>query len=239
MEFKGPERRLAPQAIDTKLVDYSTMRKLITEGKAGYKELRANTAIPLDERNALAFELAEILDQQVIELQGQLALDDLTQLLNRVFLKSILKSYLKQLSVHREGESREDSIEGVMVIFLDVNAFKSINDNYGHPVGDRALIAVAQRLREVTRPSDSLFRISGDEFMVVMPVAHKKDAEASFARVQTEINKSLSVEARGKRVPINISMGHRLIEEGDEEAVARIIEEADNKMYEDKKGIKK
>jgi diguanylate cyclase len=85
--------------------------------------------------------------------------DSLTGLSNRLQLEKTLARAITERSPE----------ESVGVVFIDLDGFKLVNDSYGHEVGDRFLKAVAKRLQTLARPSDSVFRVSGDEFVIVTP----------------------------------------------------------------------
>jgi diguanylate cyclase (GGDEF)-like protein len=84
--------------------------------------------------------------------------DPLTGLLNRTLLTQRVEHAFRR--VQRSGKT-------IAMFFVDLDAFKAINDTYGHQVGDELLVAVGQRLSRVLRPGDSLARLSGDEFVVL------------------------------------------------------------------------
>jgi diguanylate cyclase (GGDEF)-like protein/PAS domain S-box-containing protein len=89
--------------------------------------------------------------------------DALTGLPNRVLLLDRLESALARLRRHQSF---------LAVLYLDLDRFKTVNDNLGHEIGDRLLHEVARRLQDTLRPSDSVARLGGDEFAAVLPDLH-------------------------------------------------------------------
>jgi two-component system cell cycle response regulator len=88
---------------------------------------------------------------------------------------------------HLRGLMSAGLPNGVSVLMLDVDHFKTVNDRFGHAVGDRALKAVAEMLRGRTRVFDSIARYGGEEFVVVMPGASPADARAAAERLRDSI----------------------------------------------------
>ena len=86
--------------------------------------------------------------------------DPLTGLPNRVLLLDRLEAALARLRRHPTF---------LAVLYLDLDRFKTVNDNLGHEVGDRLLHVVARRLQDTLRPSDSVARLGGDEFAAILP----------------------------------------------------------------------
>ena len=123
---------------------------------------------------------------------------------------------------------RRDASSGVLM-FLDLDHFKEVNDQFGHAGGDSLLIAVAGRLREQVRESDTVARLGGDEFTVILPKL--RDSEDA-ARLASNIIASLSrpFEIAGKQATIGVSIGiARFPLHGD--TVERIVNAADHAMY--------
>lgn len=89
-------------------------------------------------------------------------LDSLTQLPNR-------RHFIEQVQI--ESARAKRSRKHFAVLFIDINKFKAINDTYGHATGDRALVAVSQRLKDTIRAGDFLCRLGGDEFAVLMDLS--------------------------------------------------------------------
>ncbi len=101
--------------------------------------------------------------------------DALTGLPNRVLLADRLKQAIARS--HRSGRS-------LAVLYLDLDGFKAVNDQHGHDTGDQLLVNISHRLKEVLREGDTLARIGGDEFVVVMvDLEHPDDYEAVLNRL--------------------------------------------------------
>jgi len=101
----------------------------------------------------------EELHKQKNALSHQANYDSLTNLPNRVLLNDRLKQ-----SIRRSSRNHEQ----FALFFIDLDRFKDVNDTYGHEYGDKLLIKVAQRIGSILRKEDTLARISGDEFVVIM-----------------------------------------------------------------------
>jgi diguanylate cyclase (GGDEF)-like protein len=94
----------------------------------------------------------------------------------------------------------------VSILYLDLDDFKRVNDKFGHDAGDRALVAVAERLR-ATAPAHALVaRLGGDEFAIVVPDADGADAQALAVRVVAEMGRPLALERYGE-VSVGVSVG--------------------------------
>ncbi|PHS37840.1 MAG: hypothetical protein COB07_09855 [Sulfurovum sp.] len=106
--------------------------------------------------------------QQAQEIQHQAHHDALTGLPNRVLFADRLEQGIKKAERHQRG---------LALFFIDLDKFKHINDSLGHGVGDNVLKAVAKRLEGIIRKEDTLARLSGDEFTVIIEdLAHPEDA---------------------------------------------------------------
>jgi diguanylate cyclase (GGDEF)-like protein len=137
---------------------------------------------------------------------------------------------LTSLSNRRRLREEFDRVKasGAAVIFLDVDNFKEINDRFGHIVGDACLLRVAAALTRAFRTDDALFRLGGDEFLVL---AVGLDPEAAHARV-SRLRDALAVGEAGAP-PCTVSVGvARLAPDAEPEAALR---EADERMYLEKR----
>jgi len=147
--------------------------------------------------------------------------DGLTNVLNNAAFMERLTLAARQANIG----GRHD----LAVLFVDLNKFKQINDQYGHVVGDRLLIAIARRLRAAVRPSDSVARLGGDEFAVLLEhVAHQRDVDAVVHRVQHALDQPFNVD--GREVRASASVGIALASEHGSRP-RDMLRAADRSMY--------
>lgn len=151
--------------------------------------------------------------------------DFLTDLPNRKALISKLKEELARAKRHHYLDA---------FVFLDLDGFKAVNDNYGHKVGDSLLLEVAQRLRKSIREEDFVARISGDEFAIILCnfSLDKERAKEDITKIATKIVESLNrpFMIDGVQVNIGASLGIRFFPE-DASDTSSIIRDADSAMY--------
>ncbi|MEP2373791.1 GGDEF domain-containing protein [Ilumatobacter sp.] len=134
-------------------------------------------------------------DQDALRLAA--TTDELTGLDNR-----------RQLLAWLETERRCGSL-----LYVDVDDFKSVNDRFGHVVGDTVLVEIARRLQSLCRTEDRIGRIGGDEFVVVLPGADDRLAGEIAARIIDRIGEPLDVAGQVHR--ISVTIGHAPLDAGD------------------------
>jgi len=122
--------------------------------------------------------------------------DPLTGLYNQRYLMRHLRNLL-------EGPQARD----LALLMIDVDHFKTVNDDYGHAAGDRALHAIAETLRGNTRVFDSLARYGGEEFVVVMPSTGREDAVIAAERLRAAVEGLGFEPGPGQRCRLTISIG--------------------------------
>ncbi|HEY0795312.1 MAG TPA: GGDEF domain-containing protein [Acidisarcina sp.] len=109
-----------------------------------------------------------------------------------------------RLNVALERAARYST--GLAVLMLDLDRFKAINDTYGHHAGDETLRLTAQRITSVVRKSDTVARMGGDEFVVLLPdVENAEEAEKIAAKVVAAL--SVPVLLEGREIPVSVSVG--------------------------------
>jgi diguanylate cyclase (GGDEF)-like protein len=119
------------------------------------------------------------------------------------------------------------------VAFIDIDGFKRVNDEYGHPAGDELLKQFAQELRSACRTTDTLGRWGGDEF-ILMLTCGMAEARAQMDRLRKWVcgNYTLQLNSNPLNVLVNASMG--LAERQDGDTLKELVERADAEMYNDK-----
>jgi len=120
------------------------------------------------------------------------------------------------------------------VLFIDLDHFKSINDTYGHAVGDDVLRTVAQTLQAQVRRSDIVGRIGGEEFSVFLPNTSVQGAQQLAETLRLAVE-SIHIEVNGVRLKITASIGVAA-KRFDQETMQAIQQHADQAMYEAKRG---
>lgn len=158
------------------------------------------------------------------EAETQLAFladhDSLTGLLNR---SSLMRIFAQQI------EAAQAAGESLVLFFIDLDRFKTVNDTLGHHAGDQLLVAAAGRLREQLRPEDVLARFGGDEFVVVLGGSPPQEMIAAIA--QRLINSILRpFVINGHEMFISASIGSAAYPEHGEDAIT-ILKNADIAMY--------
>ena len=169
-----------------------------------------------DGRPLIRGSIADITRQKTAEceLARQARSDALTGLANRVQLLDTLGA--------ADAAAR-------LLVFLDLDDFKRINDSLGHAAGDTLLVQVAERLTGTVRPHDLVVRLGGDEFVVLLELDEAAPAEPVLRRVQRVFGAPFDLDGRAVRV--TASAGALVVEPGGDHAAESLLERADAAMY--------
>jgi diguanylate cyclase (GGDEF)-like protein len=162
-------------------------------------------------------ETIRMLEEQAKDLERMALYDTLTGLPNRRLLQERLRSALD-----------DPEHEAVALLLLNLDRFKEINDTFGHQHGDRLLQQLGPRLHTVLRASDTVARLSGDEFAVLLPGAGVEEACAVAERLGTAVGQPYSVE--GYVLEVSASIGIAVAPEHGVDADA-VLRRADIAMY--------
>ncbi len=149
--------------------------------------------------------------------------DPLTELPNRLLFNARLEHALQR--AQREQQR-------VAVLFLDLDNFKSINDSLGHPVGDALLQEVAVRLRGLLREEDTVARVAGDEFIIILDeVAGPEEASLVAEKLLAAFDESIKLKSNELHITISIGI---VLFPNDGKNVTELVKNADAAMYHSK-----
>lgn len=178
----------------------------------------------LDEEELSALkDLAELAEHELVAVQLA-TLDDLTTISNRRGFYNLAQNSLDLCARQKLPAS---------LIFLDLNEFKSINDNFGHAEGDIALRAFATMMKDTFRNSDVIARFGGDEFVVLLTDATIEFSKDILSRFQLTIDTYNQKKAHGYN--ICFSSGIVYTENEDDYSIQKLLIRADKLMYREKK----
>ena len=150
------------------------------------------------------------------ELKRRALTDDLTDLPNRTALSQHLERVL-----HRRNRTP------IAALFIDVDNFKSVNDEFGHAAGDEVLVGIAQHLRNNIRAGDIAARVGGDEFVVVCELEHTDEATVIAERIRLAVQHSF--DDSGHRLRVTASVGIALAQPNDDPVT--LVRRADTAAY--------
>ncbi|MCC2955185.1 diguanylate cyclase [Massilia sp. IC2-477] len=170
------------------------------------------------------------LEAQSKQLERLAQHDSLTGLINYRQLTRLLERALARAT-------RRDSV--VVIMFIDLDGFKAVNDTYGHATGDLVLQMVARRVQEKLRAEDALARLGGDEFVIMLEDVASREGALRVAQLALDQIKSVT-EADGNPVSISASIGISSARghAGAARGSAALLAEADKAMYEAKQAGK-
>ena len=233
-ELFGAEFGLRTMLDDSRVMDADEPLIGLTESRAlegGLVNWTLTSKTPLHDAAAKVVGLVGItreindLKHAEIALQEIATHDTLTGLPNRY----LMFDRLNQLLIRAERSATRFGL-----LFVDVDDFKRINDTRGHDVGDLLLRGIAERLTGNVRAADTVARIGGDEFVVLLEgLRASRDATAVSEKIQAEIGKPFPLPGGAERVTVSIGIG-LYPEDGHDPDV--LLKAADVAMYRSKQG---
>lgn len=181
-----------------------------------------------DEISMLAEEINKMLQAQKETekiLHTYSLTDDLTGLYNRRGFITLAEQQFK-IADRSHGK--------MLLIYIDVDNLKDINDSFGHLEGDRALIDIAGVIKDTFRESDIVARIGGDEFVILTTEADNLNFEKIISRLLENIKRFNQNQPR--KYILSVSIGYARYDPDNPNSIDDLIAEADRRMYENKKG---
>jgi diguanylate cyclase (GGDEF)-like protein len=167
--------------------------------------------------------MAFFLVSEVYKVRSMALHDPLTGLANRRLLED---------RMHQLVAMSERSRAGFEIFYVDLDAFKPVNDDYGHTVGDQLLIEIGDRLQSQVRQMDTVARVGGDEFIVLTPGNMRNQEKDDFlARISERVTQVF--DYAGAHIDVKASIGSASFP-GDAVTIDDLLRVADGRMYADK-----
>lgn len=175
-----------------------------------------NASHPID-KTAIIQHLLDELSKATLE-------DVLTQVYNRRYFERSMTAEIER--------SRRDQRPCGLVL-LDIDHFKSFNDQYGHDIGDLVLKNVANTISQSLRSTDTISRVGGEEFAIIVPNTFRLDAGFLAERIRTNVER-LTLEHDGDTLSVTISLGVAINDPRNPETLNELYKRADNALYDAK-----
>ena len=188
--------------------------------KNAYNANQIRLVETIAQQTSIAMDNAKLFEK----MQEMAITDSLTGLYNRRYFYMILDNEFERAKRYQTPLS---------LIMMDIDHFKTVNDEYGHLVGDDVLRSMSEICEELLRQTDNMFRYGGEEFMIILPGTKQEEAFNVAERIRATIEKAVIKTKKGS-VKITISIG--VSEYGEQYSEpSEFIESADRTMYEAKK----
>lgn len=165
------------------------------------------------------------LHEKLEEANAKLFMMARTDGLTRTYNRAAIVERLEQEIARSQREETP-----LAALMLDVDHFKRVNDRFGHLLGDKVLVEIAQRLCAECRPYDSTGRFGGEEFLVVLPGPRFEDMSSLADRIRQRV-KGTPIAADGQRLEVTVSTGAVWVPAGVKLGVQDVIKAADDLLY--------
>ena len=166
----------------------------------------------------------------------QALIDGLCELSSRDALTGLANRRQFELALAREIDRVARAGEPALVMMVDIDHFKKVNDTHGHPAGDVVLKAVADALQDCIRPMDTLARFGGEEFAMILPNCPAAFGQAVAERVRTHVQSRTVALASGEQVSVTVSIGGAYAPQWVRSSAPLWIARADQQLYRAKHG---
>ncbi|MDP3763267.1 MAG: GGDEF domain-containing protein [bacterium] len=168
------------------------------------------------------------LETQVHELERDLIHDPLTELKTRSFFEDEVSVYLEIITQNEQGKRKEwFGFKNISFIFFDIDHFKSVNDTYGHDVGDMVLHKVAEIIQTSLRTGDTAARWGGEEMVASLLGAGERDAMAKAE----EIRKKVEVLTFPEIPDLHLTISSGVAASSKGVTLAELVKHADQALY--------
>lgn len=161
----------------------------------------------------------------------QSLIDGLCELSSRDALTGLANRRQFELTLASEVDRVARAGEPALVLMIDIDHFKQVNDQHGHPAGDLVLKAVANSLRECIRPMDTVARYGGEEFAMILPNCGPSFGQAVAERIRAHVMASPIEILAGQRVAVTVSIGGAFAPQWVRSSALLWVERADQQLY--------
>ncbi|HOG33957.1 MAG TPA: GGDEF domain-containing protein, partial [Petrotogaceae bacterium] len=174
-------------------------------------------------KNQIAFVTQDITAKKKLEeeLKTYASIDELTGIFNRRVGISLLEKEIMQ------SQRRNSPLS---IIYIDINGLKNTNDRFGHSMGDELITNATKIIKKCARKSDIIFRMGGDEFLIILPDCKAEKAEVVWKRIRNECDQF----NKNSDTPYKISMSHGTATYSGEQTIDEFVNQADSQMYKEK-----
>jgi len=161
------------------------------------------------------------IQKQKDEIELLALTDPMTKLYNR--------RYFTQTSKHLLSLAKRDKTE-LSILMIDIDNFKSINDTYGHKIGDDVIIALSSMMLTISRKSDIVCRFGGEEFLILFPETDIDGALVIAQKIREE-TLNIDIKTEDNKIKFTISIGLSKIDIQNDENIEISIKKADDALY--------
>ncbi len=161
----------------------------------------------------------------------QRVIDALVDLSSRDALTGLANRRAFELALLREIDRVARSGEPALLLALDIDHFKRINDSHGHGAGDQVLRAVASALIDSVRPMDLVARVGGEEFAIILPNCASAFGETVAERVRRRVERMPVMVAPGQQIGCTVSIGGAFAPQWVRSTPSLWVERADQQLY--------
>lgn len=177
----------------------------------------------IDDLGDKILSMQETLRSEIANVHRQAYIDALTSVGNKAAYLDAVKQF---------DEEIQNGAAKFSVAIFDINGLKDINDNYGHEIGDLALIDEANIMIRVFG-KDNIYRLGGDEFIVLLPIDSVREMERLFREADKAIEEENKIPKPYKD-PLALSKGYAVYDRKKDTAYREVFKRADDRMYQDK-----
>lgn len=161
----------------------------------------------------------------------QSVIDALCELSSRDSLTGLANRRQFELTLARELDRVARGGEPALVLMADIDHFKVVNDTYGHGAGDLVLQQIARALQDCVRPMDTVARVGGEEFAIILPSCAPAFGETVAERVRRRVESTDISVGRKEQISVSISLGGAFAPQWVRSSAVLWIERADKQLY--------